>query len=286
MRIDLQLHSTYSDGYLAPRELVDFIHGHGVKVAALTDHNTVAGLAEFRQACLKRGIRPIVGMELYVKLRSRKFNLLWFNFDEKSPELHELLRNTQVRRKARIRTILKKLNGRGFRIDINKILDRYNHYVAINHLVDDILKNPFNRKKIQRELHSKKPREEEIITAYFYNPEIGRLFETYVNIERIVRLRKKIGGQLILNHPGKYNQLQKNFLSSLKKLGLDGMEVLSPHHSIGAVMYAQFMAEELGFMMTGGSDFHKFEGNQPIRDSLDYFQIDSAHLKGIEEVIG
>ena len=99
MLIDLQLHSTYSDGYLTPAELVSFIAKQGVKAAALTDHNTVGGLGEFERACRARGIKPITGMELYVKLDNKKFNLLWFNFDDKNPELHKMLRAAQIRRR-------------------------------------------------------------------------------------------------------------------------------------------------------------------------------------------
>jgi predicted metal-dependent phosphoesterase TrpH len=124
MLIDLQLHSTYSDGYLSPTKLVDFIAGEGVKIAALTDHNTVAGQNEFRAACRKKNIIAITGMELYVKLNSRKLNLLWYNFDDVSPELHNLLRESQVRRRSSVRKALEKLSNLKFDLDVNKIMDK------------------------------------------------------------------------------------------------------------------------------------------------------------------
>jgi predicted metal-dependent phosphoesterase TrpH len=62
MLIDLQLHSTYSDGYLTPTQIVKFIAKHGIKVAAITDHNTVSGLYEFRNSCKKYKIKPITGI--------------------------------------------------------------------------------------------------------------------------------------------------------------------------------------------------------------------------------
>lgn len=286
MLIDLQLHSSYSDGYLTPHDLVKFIAESGVKVASLTDHNTVSGVGEFRSACEKYKIKPVTGLELYVKLKNKKFNLLWFNFDYKNPELHALLRDIQIRRRARVRRLLKKLANLGFKIRVNKILDKYNHYIPLNHIVDEVWKTSFNRAKIKKKLGAKKPRVEEIISAYFWNKKIGRLRESYINIERIIKLRKKIGGQLVLNHPGKNNCLKKDFLVKLKKIGIDGIEVLSPHHSIGAVMYAQFMAKELKLIMTGGSDFHLHEGGKfPLQNSLDYFKIDSKYLKEIKKII-
>ena len=287
MLIDLQLHSTYSDGYLTPRELAKFADGKKIKIASLTDHNTVGGAEEFRRACKEFKIKPITGVELYAKLKSKRFNLLWYNFDDKNPELHAFLRNIQTRRRAQVRRILKKLVGLGLKIKINKVLDKYNHYVPLNRVVDDIWSVSANRAKIKRDLKNKRPREEEIVGAYFYNKKIGRLHETRVDIKRVLELRKKIGGQLVLNHPGRDNRLERNFLMTIKKLGIDGIEVLSPHHSIGAVMYAQFMAEEIGFIMSGGSDFHLEEGeNRPVQSSLEYFKIDSKHLKGIKKIIG
>lgn len=287
MLIDLQLHSTYSDGYLTPTELVKFIAAKGVKAAALTDHNTVRGLDEFRRACRKFKIKPITGLELYVKLNHKKFNILWFNFNDKDPELHNLLRATQIIRRNRARNILKKLEKIGYRINHNKIIDKYNHYIPLNRLVDEIYSIPHNRALTKKRIGINDPREEELIREYFYNKKIGALKETHISIERVLKLRKKIGGQLIYNHPAKYDYVKRDILLKLNKLKIDGMEILSPHHSIGAVMFLQSMAKKYNFIETGGSDFHKFEKNGgPIKNSWNYFQVDSKYLRGVNKVIG
>src|SRR3989339_816025 len=224
MRIDLQLHSTYSDGYLTPTELVQFMNKKGVRVAAITDHNTVGGVNEFKIACKKYGIKPIVGVELYAKFGNRRINLVWYNINEFNPCLHDMLRESQIRRRRRIRWSLEKLVDLGFKIKINKVLDQYTHYVPINHVVDDIMAVPHNLKK---------------------------------------------------------NRIE------LKKMGIDGVEVLSPHHSLGAIMHIQILARELNWIETGGSDFHRFEGGRyPIQKSWDYFKIDSEYLIGVKKIIG
>jgi len=287
MLIDLQLHSTYSDGYLTPTELAQFIAKQGVKIAALTDHNTVGGLDEFRQACKQYKIKPITGLELYVKLNNKRFNLLWFNFNDTDPELHKILRNSQIRRRNKVRRILLKLKSEGFKIDIEKTIDRYTHYVPINQIVDDIWSIPINRAKIKKELNDKNPPENKIIHQYFRNPKIGILRESYINFKRVLKLRKKINGQLILNHPGKHNQLKPDLIKQLQKLGIDGIEVISPHHSIGTIIYAQTLAYELNLIMTGGSDFHRHErGRAMIKNCYNYFKVDSRYLKGINKIIG
>jgi len=287
MLIDLQLHSTYSDGYLTPTEVVDFINSKGIKVAALTDHNTVGGLDEFRLACQAKGIKPITGVELYVKHKNKRLNFLWFNFDDKSPKLHKLLRDTQVRRRKKVRGVLNKLVTAGFKIKIDDILDEFNHYIPINHVVDKFLAVPENMARVKLELQTELLREGEVISKYFQNKSIGYLDNTYVSLDRILKLKKEIGGQIIFNHPGKYNQLKKPLLEILKNMGVDGLEVLSPHHSYGAIVYGQMIAREFNLIETGGSDFHRFEGNNHrIQDSWDYFTIHSSKLRKIEEIIG
>ncbi|MEI7620792.1 MAG: PHP domain-containing protein, partial [Candidatus Falkowbacteria bacterium] len=103
MIIDLQLHSIHSDGYLTPTQLASFVAKQGVKIASLTDHNTLSGQKEFREACAKHKIKTIPGLELYVRLGNRKFNIIWYNYDEKSPELQAILLESQKRRRRNMR---------------------------------------------------------------------------------------------------------------------------------------------------------------------------------------
>ena len=286
MLIDLQLHSTYSDGYMTPTEIVKFIKNQGVKVAALTDHNTVGGVDEFVLACKKNKIKPIVGMELYVKLKNHKFNLLWYNFDHNDPLLHKFLRDSHVRRRAQVRNVLKKLSRRGFELDVPKILDKYNRYIPINRVVDDFMSARKNKNKVKKVLKTKIPREEDIISEFFRNKDMGILRESYISVERVVDLKKKIGGQLVICHPAKFHYISIENWEKLKKMGIDGVEKMSPHHSIGAVMYIQQLARELDFVETGGSDFHRFEGGTyPLQYSWQYFEVDSDYLRRINKII-
>ncbi len=286
MYIDLQLHSTYSDGYLTPSQLVSFLLANKIKVAALTDHNTIAGINEFKEACRKNHIKPLVGLELYAMLGSRRFNLLWYNFSDQSQELNKMLLLSQERRRRQLRRMLLKLARRGFKINQEKIFHKYKNYIPLNKIIDELRQIPKNRRLIIKKtgLH---PRENDIISKFFRNPKIGRLNESYIGFSNIIKLRSKIGGQLILNHPGKHDRLDKNFIARLKKIGLDGMEVISPHHTIGVVMYAQSLAKTYKLIMTGGSDFHRQESRAvKIKSCYDYFNVDAKNLLKIERIIG
>lgn len=288
MLIDLQLHSTYSDGYLTPEELAKFIASQGIKAAALTDHNTVRGLHQFKHACKKYGVHAIPGMEVYVKLNNRKFNILWYNMDHTATELHTMLRNSQIRRRRQMRAVLERLKKEGFILDINAIIDKYNHYAPINHIIDDICANPRNVKKIKKHFNGNGFHEGDIINEFFQGKKnLPALKNSYISLEQILKLRKKIGGQIIICHPAKNHFMKRDFWQKIKKLGIDGVELLSPHHSFGAVMYIQHLLKDLKFIATGGSDFHRLEGNDyAIQKSWDYFSIDSDNLPGVEKIIG
>lgn len=288
MLIDLQLHSTYSDGYLTPDALAKYIAGFGVKAAALTDHNTVAGLYQFKKACEKYGIRAVPGIEIYAKLNSRKFNILWYNLDYNSTELHDMLRFSQIRRRKQMRAVLERLQKSGFSIDVNAIIDKYNHYAPINHVIDDICVNPANLKKIKKDFQGKSFNEGDIINKYFQDRKLApALKNSHISLERVLKLRKKIGGQIIVCHPAKSHVMKRDFWDKIKKMGVDGLELLSPHHPYNALVYIQHLAEELKFITTGGSDFHRFEGNRTrIQKSWSYFSIDSENLSGVEKIIG
>ncbi|MFA5359208.1 MAG: PHP domain-containing protein [Patescibacteria group bacterium] len=286
MLIDLQLHSINSDGYLTPTELAAHCHKRGVKVASLTDHNTVSGLEEFKRACRDFKIKVVPSMELYVKLGSRHMNMLWYNFDADDPGLHKMLRDSQMRRRALVRRALNHLTQKKYVLDTNGILESHNHYLPINRIIDSFY--ALNKRRIQRELGKKNILETEIIRAYFRDKDKTRLHESYLDMTRVAKLKKQIGGQLVLAHPCKFRWVSEDTMRRLIKAGLDGVEVLTPHHSWEAVSYLQAMADRYKLIMTGGTDFHRFEEASwyEIKSSWSYFHIESTLLAGIEKIIG
>jgi len=186
-----------------------------------------------------------------------------------------------------MRNVLTKLKDNGFEIEIEKVLDKYNHYIPLNHMVDEIITSKKNYKKIIRELKADKPSEIKIINNYFHNKDIYRLTNAYIDMDDIVELKKKIGGQLILCHPAKYNFMRRSFLEDLLEVKIDGIEKLSPHHSYAAVIHIQKLAKRYNLIETGGSDFHRLESNSKfINHAWQYFSIDSSNLRRIKDIIG
>ncbi len=287
MLIDLQLHSKYSDGSFSPKQLALMLESFGVKVASLTDHNSIAGQLEFRKQANLLGIKTVFGLELYVKFKTYRFNVLWYNYDINSKDLHHLLEDTQRRRKLSIAKALDNLEDSGLSLNLKSYFNKYQYsYLPINALVKEIWKAPKNQRIIKRELDNKFPREEEMISHYFYPKKGLKLNEAYVSFERIVNLKKAIGGQIIFAHPALHRKLRDSKLEELIKAGLDGLELLSPHHSYNNVVRLASLIKRYKLIASGGSDFHlPAEANTKTKFSWQWYKIDSDYLRGVNKII-
>jgi PAS domain S-box-containing protein len=91
VRVNLHCHSSLSDGQPPPAELARRLAKDGVRYAALTDHDTLDGLAEFREAAAREGIGAISGVEILARLGDREIHLLGYGFDPANDELRQAL---------------------------------------------------------------------------------------------------------------------------------------------------------------------------------------------------
>ncbi len=90
VRVDLHCHSDESDGYYSPREVADFVAEAEVGFAALTDHQTIAGLEPFHDAASRHGITEFAGAEVHALDQGVEIHLLAYGFDPESPAIREL----------------------------------------------------------------------------------------------------------------------------------------------------------------------------------------------------
>ena len=82
-------------------------------------------------------------------------------------------------------------------------------------MADDLIREPFNARKIKRELELKSPREGDILKEYFHNREIKLLRNSFIDLDTVIELRKRIGGQLILCHPAKHGYVGRGYYSAI-----------------------------------------------------------------------
>ena len=91
MQVDLHCHSTASDGALAPAEVVARAHARGVRLLALTDHDTLEGIAEARAAAVKLGMQLVNGIELSSTWGGATIHVLGYAFSEEAPALRRAI---------------------------------------------------------------------------------------------------------------------------------------------------------------------------------------------------
>ena len=129
-RIDLHTHSTYSDGTLAPAEVVRITHERGVEAMMLTDHDSVSGCAEGRQEAEKLGLRFGCGIEINTR-EDDMVHVLGYGIDPDSKTLAKHLEDFRQRRQGRAGRIIEKLQAGGIDITLDEVRgNRLKHWGA------------------------------------------------------------------------------------------------------------------------------------------------------------
>jgi hypothetical protein len=122
--IDLHLHTTASDGLLRPAAVVALAAQAGLRVIAITDHDTVGGLAEARQAAIPHGLRLVDGVEITAVEDGRDVHVLGYFIDPADADLDRFLRLQRASRIERIRRIGDRLRALECPVDVDAILAR------------------------------------------------------------------------------------------------------------------------------------------------------------------
>ena len=111
--VDFHTHSHFSDGVLAPAALVERARTRRVGTLALTDHDTTAGLAEAREACVTAGIHFVPGVELSANWRGQTIHVVGLEIDARQDELRTHLEAVRARRRQRLAEIGERLEKIG-----------------------------------------------------------------------------------------------------------------------------------------------------------------------------
>ncbi|MGI6253687.1 MAG: PHP domain-containing protein [Aminivibrio sp.] len=254
IRIDLHLHSTFSDGALLPGELVALGKKRGVSVMSLTDHDTTAGLPSFMAACGRSGIRGVAGVELSADFPST-LHILGYRIDFRSAGLEKALESIREARNLRNRQICDRLQSLGLHIVIEDVEAE---------AAGDVAARPHIARVMIRKGYVQDQRA--AFSAY-----LGRTGRAYVPRERLspekcIELIREAGGVAVLAHPVQTSQCYervREVAGELKDAGLWGMECYSSKHDAGQIFRYLSIASGLELFPTAGSDFHGGSGPSP-----------------------
>jgi len=244
--IDLHLHTTASDGRRTPSELVRWASLAGVTVMAVTDHDTTAALAEVRVLASDSGIESIAGIEITAIEAGRDVHMLGYFFDADDEQLVTFLATQREARVRRTQAIAARLADLGMPIDLRALLGR-------------------GRKARGRSVG--RPQIAQAMVRAGYVADMREAFERWLgdgapafmpregpSPEDVLAAVHSAGGLVSLAHPGRTRIDAR--LESLRASGLDAIEVYHPDHHRDDQSRYRDVARALGFLVTGGSDFH------------------------------
>lgn len=247
-RIDLHVHSTYSDGTCSPREVVELAHAAGVTTLSLTDHDTVEGMPEAVAAGNDLGIQIIPGIELSSQARGQEIHILGYYVDSSNRQFLERLEHLRSTREARNPQMVRQLNELGLSLSYDDVLAKADKgSVGRPHIAQVLVRKGYV--KTVKEAFDRYLGEGAAAYIPRHLPEPGQ----------VIAWIREAGGLPVLAHPGWVKPADGSFINFCRELrdaGLGGVEVFYSTHTPRQTSKFLQAAKQLGLCMTGGSDFH------------------------------
>ena len=241
---DLHAHTTCSDGTLAPEELVATAVRAKLTALAITDHDTVSGVAPAQCAANGTEVEVVPGVELSSHAGGREIHILGLFIDPAASELTELTQRQRRYREERAVVMVARLQRLGIPIDFELVTG-----IALG--------APIGRPHMAAAL---------VQTNIVKSPQ--EAFDRYLGIGRPAFAPKqstqtadaistihRAGGVAVVAHPGS-SRVRAKLLSKLAGLGLDGIEVRHPRHPVKREERLMGLCADLDLLPSGGSDFH------------------------------
>jgi predicted metal-dependent phosphoesterase TrpH len=244
--VDLHLHTTASDGRCSPLELVERAAAAGVTVMAATDHDTTASVDEVRAHAAQRGIEAIAGIEITAVEDGRDIHTLGYFLDPSDATLNAFLAGQRLIRVRRVLAIAARLDELGMPVDLTAALASARQQTG----------RAIGRPQVARAMlaagHVTTTREA-------FDEWLGQDRPAFVpregpSPETVIAAIQRAGGLASLAHPGR--TAIDDRIPALRDAGLDAIEVYHSDHPAAVVDRYRRLAEDLGLLMTGGSDYH------------------------------
>ena len=269
--IDLHTHSNFSDGTDSPAQLINKALATGITTIALTDHDSVAGIAQ-AQSALRPGISLVAGAEISCQTDDGiSVHMLGLLFDLENKDLISTMEKTRENRHGRMQRIIERLNEAGIEISIQDVLAELAQGATLGrpHLADALIKKGVVSSRdeaFSQMLHNKS----KFYVAH-YSPK---------PVEAI-KLIKAAGGVAIIAHPMASHRgrtISVETFGDLIEAGLDAIEVDHRDHSPDEKNALIQLARDNNLVMTGASDYH---GNGKL-NLLGEYTTDPAQWERLE----
>jgi len=246
--IDLHMHSMFSDGSDTPEALVAIGAEAGLRAMSLTDHDNVRGAESFLQACRRRRMTGLTGVEISAEVPSGTLHILGYGIDPTHADLLKNLSRVLDGREWRNEQILKKLN------DLGLILT----WAEVAALAgDDVVGRPHFARAMQSRGYVANTQEA-------FDKYLAKGAPAYVDRFRLfpadgIRLIRAAGGLPVIAHPFTWiadPDAIEPALAELVAQGLGGIEAYYPEHGNELTIAYLRLARKLRVVVTGGTDYH------------------------------
>lgn len=242
--VDLHLHSTASDGKLSPHDLVKLAADTGLKVIALTDHDSTEGLIPALEAAkASPDITLIPGVEISTDLPDGEAHILGYFIEYSDPDFTKTLERFRLSRLNRGKKMVDKLSSLGIFIDWKRVQEIAG---------EGVIGRPHIARAMMEKGYINKFEE-----AFRY---IGHDGPAYVardkmTPEEAVALIVNAKGLPVLAHPFTVKDPEAMVIK-LKKVGLAGIEVYYKDNTPDQTANTLKLAQKYGLIATGGTDYH------------------------------
>lgn len=243
--VDLHLHTTESDGRLTPAELVALAVKQGLRVIAVTDHDTTDGLdPAWKAAMAYPYLTVIAGIELSTDIPGNEIHILGYYIDHRDASFQLMLQEFRESRVGRAQKMVEKLGKLGMPVEWDRVKEIAGQgSIGRPHVAQAMLEKGY--------------------ISYYqeaFEKYIGRNGPAYAEREKqipeaAVQLIGAVGGAAVLAHPAQIDDLDA-VLQNLKAAGLKGMEVYYAQYDDATVARLAELAKRYDLLPCGGSDYH------------------------------
>jgi predicted metal-dependent phosphoesterase TrpH len=242
--VDLHTHTIASDGTLRPRELVAEAARRGVRVLAITDHDSTEGLAEAIEEARRHPPLTIVpGIEINCDVEGAEIHILGYCMDYEAPWFQDFCRAQREERRARVHRMAERLGLLGMPIDVERVFALVQEGSAGRPHVARVMVERGYVKTVR-----------EAFDKYLAAGKPAHVPRKMLTPEDAVRLLRRAGGVPVFAHPGLAGR--DDLIPALVRAGLMGIECYYPEHSAARTGSYVELCRQYGLVATGGSDFH------------------------------
>ncbi len=244
--IDLHMHTMFSDGTVLPEEMVQLAIDNKLEAIAITDHDTTESLSHVLKAAEGTELTIIPGIEINTSWKEKEVHVLGYYIDPENEALKEVIATHQNSRVVQMQEMAEKLRTKA------KLNIRY----------EDIVKLASSAGTVGR------PHVAKAIIACGGCHTVSQAFSQFLNPKCETYVRRKTvspheaveaiyesGGIAVIAHPGDMEMIE-GLSEELMNYGLRGLEAYHRSHSPALIEHHCSLAEKLGLIVTGGTDFH------------------------------